>query len=333
MKKIIAFSIVSWFFALAGYKAVAQTKEPADKKVGQEIIIKKKGDKDEKLTIEFKDNKVLINGKPMVEFNDDEISINNRKIIINGKRLESDIDNMMQNFNFAPGYDFQIDSMIGNMSSGPFLGVSFENVKEGAKILNVTKGSPAEKAGLQKDDIITQFDGNKVEDGENNLAALVNKTKVKDEVKIEYLRNGKKKKTKAEIEANKEFSFRGFTRTPGVSRGHMFRAPETPAFPPDNFWYNNTKRKKIGLKIQDTEDGKGIKVIDVEDSTAAASAGIQKDDILLEINGEKINNTDDAREALRSNDEMFTYPVKLLRNGTEMNVTIKIPRKLKTVDL
>ncbi len=333
MKKVIAFSIVSWFFALAGYKAVAQNPPQPDKKVSQEIIIKKKGDKDEKLTLEFKENQVLINGKPLVEFKDDEISINNRTIIINGKKLESDIDHMMQNFNFNPDFDIQIDSLYGNMSSGPYLGVSFENVKEGAKILNVVKGSPAEKAGLQKDDIITKFGSIKPDDEANNLAALVKKMNVKDEVKIEYLRNGKKKKTKAEIEANNEFSFRGFTTAPPQARGQMLLPPQPPAFPPDNFWFNNTKRKKIGLKIQDTDDGKGVKVIAVEDSTAAATAGILKNDILLEINGVKINNTDDAREELRSSDDTFTYPVKVLRNGTEMNITIKVPRKLKTIDL
>jgi len=56
-------------------------------------------------------------------------------------------------------------------------------------------------------------------------------------------------------------------------------------------------QKKLGIKIQDTEDGT-VKVIAVEDSSAAAKAGIQPNDIITEIDGDKINNTDEARDHL-----------------------------------
>ena len=60
---------------------------------------------------------------------------------------------------------------------------------------------------------------------------------------------------------------------------------------------------------------------------------MQKDDIVTEIAGEKINNTDEAREQLQENKDKFSYTIKAKRNGTEMNFEVKIPKKLKTVDL
>ena len=53
-----------------------------DKKETQEIIIRKKGDKDTKVTVEITGNKVIVNGKPLAEFSEDGITINNRKIIV-----------------------------------------------------------------------------------------------------------------------------------------------------------------------------------------------------------------------------------------------------------
>lgn len=53
-----------------------------DKKASQEIIIRKKGEKDTKITVEIKGDKVTINGKPLSEFKDDEITINKRNIIV-----------------------------------------------------------------------------------------------------------------------------------------------------------------------------------------------------------------------------------------------------------
>ena len=43
------------------------------------------------------------------------------------------------------------------------------------------------------------------------------------------------------------------------------------------------RQKKLGLKIQDTEEGGNVKIIDVEDSSAAQKAGLKKDDIITEI--------------------------------------------------
>ena len=76
-----------------------------------------------------------------------------------------------------------------------------------------------------------------------------------------------------------------------------------------------------------------MKVLEVEENSASAAAGMQKDDIVTEIGGAKVNNTDDVREQLMENADKKTYTIKALRNGKEMNFEIKIPKKLKTVNL
>ena len=87
------------------------------------------------------------------------------------------------------------------------------------------------------------------------------------------------------------------------------------------------------MKIQDTEDGKGIKVLDVDTDSPAQKAGLKKEDVVTEIDGKKVSNTDEAREQLHDAQEKSSYNIKATRNGTSMSFDIKIPKKLKTANL
>jgi S1-C subfamily serine protease len=82
----------------------------------------------------------------------------------------------------------------------PYLGVSYQMIgkelaqmrrlPEGAFVLNVSKDTPADKAGLQRSDIITKFDGNDLT-VKYPLAKAISVKQVGDEVSLEIDRNGK----------------------------------------------------------------------------------------------------------------------------------------------
>lgn len=73
------------------------------------------------------------------------------------------------------------------------MGVMVENVGgNGAMVTDVFDDSGAEKAGLEKGDIIYKVDGEKVTDVKSLIDALDGK-KIGDKVKVKYLRDGKKK--------------------------------------------------------------------------------------------------------------------------------------------
>ncbi|MEO5944309.1 MAG: PDZ domain-containing protein, partial [Ferruginibacter sp.] len=286
MKKIV-FLFLPWFFAAFSYKAMAQdentiTVTPKNKKTEtQEIIIRKKGDKDVTLNVEVNGDQVLINGKPVSDYKNDDITINKKKIIIrDGERLMTldGLDNMTLNFNSDGPDGFK------TMGNKTFLGVSTDNDDKGAKIIDVTKESGAEKAGLQKGDIITKVGDKKITNS-GTLSEVIGAMKPKDDVKIQYLRDGKEKSTKATLQQRKMNEVRTFSYS-GPDGFKSFTIPRTPDLPPMpkidgmNWGEGNTfsRRPKLGLKIQDTEEENGVKVLDVEDSSAAALAGLQKDD-------------------------------------------------------
>ena len=346
MKKLV-FAFLPWLFTAFGYKTMAQDDSKIKKEESQEIIIKKKGDKDTKLTVEITGDQVLINGKPLVEFKEDGITVNKKKIVIKDGN----------NLYFNDGNGDRIGSFNWNSdksSTSAFLGVTTESVDKGARIIEVTKESGAEKAGLQKDDIITKIGDDNI-DGPATLSTAICSKKPKDEVKIAYIRNGKEKTVKATLGEKKIMSTYSFSGPNGSFRS--FSIPNPPRVPrapgmdgmeelreiyPDladnmndlDFQFTTFPRKqKLGLKIQDTEENNGVKILEVADSSAAFTAGLKKDDIITEIAGKKVTNTDEAREMLQDNEEKYKYNIKARRNGSEMSFDIKIPKKLKTANL
>lgn len=87
----------------------------------------------------------------------------------------------------------------GSFASKAFLGVEYQmisrqtailnDVPQGAYIINVITDSPADKAGLKVDDIITKLDGKTI-DEENVLADVIKEKKVGDTVSIDIWRDG-----------------------------------------------------------------------------------------------------------------------------------------------
>jgi serine protease Do len=335
-------------------KEKVEKKEKAERKETQEIIIRKKGEKDTKITVEIKGDKISINGKPLSEFKDDQITVNRRNIIIRdgkgGTRFQMTPDDF-------EGFSFNTED---DGEPGAFLGVTTnvysdagdkEGTHKGAEVTNVTKGSAAEKAGLKNGDVITKVNDKKVDDP-NSLSDVVSSFKPKEEVTVYYKRDGKEQSAKATLGERKEsrsmaYSFSGpggTTRSfsmprvqvdPRIELGDMSPkvwSPESDAF--DKYFDNVFPRQqKLGLKIQDTEEGNGVKVLDVDKESPAEKAGLKKDDIVTEVGGKKVENTDEMREQLMENMEKSTYNIKATRNGNIVSFDIKIPKKLKTANL
>lgn len=353
MKKI-AFTAAAICFAAFTTSLIAQDDkgDKGDKgnKESQEIIIRKKGEKDVKVTVEIKGDVVTINGKPLSEFKDDEITINKRNIIIRDGK-----GNMR--FKMVPE-DFEGMTFFNNDhdEQGAFLGVttgvyndgSKDTKPSGAQVTNVTKGSAAEKAGLKNGDVIVKINDKNVTDPES-LSDAVTSFKPKDEVTVYYNREGKAGSVKAILGERKESRSMAYTFSGPDGQTRAFSIPRVQDVPGldispkvwtpgsgNNFEFftdSYPRQQKLGLKIQDTEDGKGAKVLDVDKDSPAEKAGLKKDDIVTEIGGKKVNNTDEVREQLHQNMEKSAYNIKATRNGSAISFDIKIPKKLKTANL
>jgi serine protease Do len=87
----------------------------------------------------------------------------------------------------------------GRFAPKPYLGVQYQmidqktavlnSVPQGAYVVEVVVGSPAETAGIEVDDIITKFDGEALSE-DNSLAEVISKKKAGDRLELEIWRDG-----------------------------------------------------------------------------------------------------------------------------------------------
>lgn len=117
-----------------------------------------------------------------------------------------------QNIGFALPINVVKDALANFNATGrfnrPYLGVRYQMIPKQTAILNdipigaylqeVVGGSPADKAGLKAEDIITKIDGNKLTD-ENDLAKAISKKKVGDAVSLTVWRDEKEQEIKVTL--------------------------------------------------------------------------------------------------------------------------------------
>jgi len=78
------------------------------------------------------------------------------------------------------------------------------DVPQGAYIVEVVSGSPADKAGIKQGDIITKLDGQPVREKDGGLAKLIASKKIGDRVRLTVWREGKERELEAVLKESNE---------------------------------------------------------------------------------------------------------------------------------
>lgn len=297
-----------------------------------------KGTKDVKLTIVIKDDKVEVNGKSLDAFENEFVDILKRDIVIrDGSTMRIAAVPRQPRSPFHDGGGAQSLNGQGQLlefssTNKAFLGVSTKTDK-GAKIINVTRGTAAEKAGLKKDDVITKINDIKIESSDD-LTKAIGKCKPDEKVQVSYLRDGKSAVASASLgKRNQTYTFN--SREPLILPFNE-DGLRLEGFGDIDYNFNwSGGQPKLGIKAQDTDDGKGVKVLEVDEESAAEKAGIEEGDIITSFDGKPINSVNElvdgnrlAREAKK-----ITLPIEYLRNGKSEKVELRMPRKLRTAEL
>jgi len=174
-------------------------------------IIHGKDSGPQKMTVIVENGKITINGKPVDGVNLPEM-MGGGAGVPKVMMFKSDdmnaplpkLDGKMTELKIAKGMPLDM-SQLGEtfafaLNDGPKIGISIEDLTEGAgaKVLEVTEGSPAAKAGITKNDIITSVDGSSICD----VATLQEKAtglKAGDTISFKLTRDGKSKDVSVKI--------------------------------------------------------------------------------------------------------------------------------------
>jgi serine protease Do len=161
-------------------------------------------------------------------------------------------------------------------------------VQSGVTISNVVAGSPADQAGLKVGDTITSVDGKEVKNGDDLVGEIAGR-KPGSKARLNFTRNGKKEETTVTIaDRAKLFAAR-------LGEDETGNDSEEP------------KQSKFGATVRaltpdiadrlDIPAGKGVIVQDVKPGSFAEDVGLNRGDVVLEINKQPVNSADDFARA------------------------------------
>ena len=163
----------------------------------------------------------------------------------------------------------------------------------GALIADVIKGGPAKAAGLERGDVVVSYDGKPINDSQE-LPLMVGRTPVGHTVKLKVIRNKALKEVAVTITPSREEELR---------KASAPLEQEPPAGKDDY---------RLGLYVKDltpelarefgVSQSGGVVVIAVCPGSSAEGAGLNKRDIILEVNRETVSNVESYKRAIRAGD-------------------------------
>jgi serine protease Do len=184
--------------------------------------------------------------------------------------------------------------------------------KEGAMIAEVTPGSPADEAGLKRYDVITAIGGNPVEDG-RDLQYKIADIEPGTKTKMTIIRNGKEETIAVEIGEKPSSAQTQDTSESGKDIGLRVRE------------MSPSLASQMGYETEE-----GLLITEVKEFSVAESAGLQRGDVILEINRRKVDSLDDLDTLLKNSDPgdpllMMIRREYRSRPSQDFFITVRIP--------
>jgi len=220
-----------------------------------------------------------------------------------------------------------INSMLPTLTKGGkivrgLLGVGIQDMTEelakqfelsdsnGALVTTVSPGSAADKAGVKVGDVIVGFNGKEVEDG-RDLRNRVGRLAPGSKVALKLMRGGKEVMLSATVgEASSEAGGEGGTAA----------EPEQEA--------------KLGLSLQPLTpelaqhygltDKTGLLIMDVDQGSPAAGAGLQEGDLILEVNRRKVTKVAELQGAVAASRKQGSILLLVKRKSASLFVALPL---------
>jgi len=246
-------------------------------------------------------------------------------------------------------------------SSGGYVGVLLQDLNDdlrdsynfkgsGVLISDVTDGSPADKAGLRRGDIVTSYRGRPVSSSAD-LTARVREDKENDRAAFTVWRNGQPMTVTVTLGSRDDMPAPqaydrddndndndndNDHRNDNHSRQHTYRYsfPNMQGF--NNGFDMMGAGPRLGVEIQDLDgdlgsyfnrpNGQGALVTRVLDDTPAKSAGLHAGDVIIELDGKTIGDTDDLRSNLADR-SAGPMRITVLRHGTRQTLTANLEER------
>jgi serine protease Do len=209
----------------------------------------------------------------------------------------------------------------------------------GVRIDSVEEESPAAKAGLQKGDVVVEFDGERVR-SVRQFTRLVSETPAGRQVAAAVMRDGKR--VSLNVTPRESSAFRGFEDDTWraldevreiariAPRATPPRPPSTPRAPRPSVIEPLLRLggNQLGVSVNSLSDQlrdyfgvkEGVLVTSVSEDSAASKAGVKAGDVIVAINGSSIDDPSDLRERMRDVDPGQEFTLGIVRDKKSMTL-------------
>ena len=229
-------------------------------------------------------------------------------------------------------------------SGGGWLGIYMQDISpdieeamdlssdEGVLVTEVVKDSPAEKAGLESKDVIVGFteEGKGifelVEDA-SQLKKMVQASSPGEVIKLKVSREGKEKVLTVTVGKVPESDFYS---------QRVIKIPRAKAKDKalDTYLFTFSSGSRIGVKVQDLTEqlgdyfgvkgGEGVLITEVEKDMPAQKAGLKAGDVIVEVDGKKIEDSSELISAISDKEKGDKVDIKVIRNHQPQTFAVEV---------
>jgi serine protease Do len=263
------------------------------------------------------------------------------ELTVKPDELEDGVENLqlVQDFNFDDDDNVQVFVGGGVGYLGVVVAeVNGDKVKElklpaerGALVGKVVPDSPAAKAGLKENDVVTEINGQRVE-GTEQFRRMIREIPTGRTAQLTIWRDGHSQN--ANVTVGKAESRHAQTMVaPGTFAFHMPDMPQMNGLMDMAPWLPG--RARLGIDAEDLEgdfgkyfgapEGEGVLVRGVFADTPAAKAGIKVGDVIASVDGDRIRSVGELREKLAGKKSETSIKIGILRNKAPLNLSISLP--------
>lgn len=237
-------------------------------------------------------------------------------------------------------------------SGGGWLGVGVSEVsadkmkalklpeERGALLGKIVPDSPAAKAGLKENDVVLGINGQRVE-GTEQFRRMIHEIPSGRTANLTVWRDGRSQNIKVTVGKHEAGNMKVFADGP---KSFAFKMPTLPEMPDmsglehlRSFAMVSPGRPLLGIDAENLRgdfgnyfgapDGEGVLVRGVFLNSPAAKAGLKVGDVITSLNGERIRNASELREKLMTNREGKSFKLGVLRNKSELTLSVELPQE------
>ena len=183
-----------------------------------------------------------------------------------------------------------------------------EKETEGIVVGDVSSNSPAQAAGIQRGDIILQINGKPVSDS-NQLRMSVSMMQPGTELKLRTLRNGTERDTTVKLAEMPTESAKADSSDDDQGGSKALEGVEV-----------SNLSAGIARQLNIPSSTKGVVVTDIDPASKMADSGLEKGDVIQEVNHQAVSNVSEFQSAIR---KAGSEPLLLVnREGRTLFITV-----------